>query len=63
MKAMPFASRIVQAFSAFLNSLVSTVEFTQSPTPTTALMLASKVGGLEVKAMFLLSTIHFIRAE
>ena len=38
------------------------VEFTQSPTPTTALMLASKDGVLDVKTMFLLSTIHCIMA-
>ena len=62
MNAMPFVSRIVQAVSAFANSLVPAVEFTQSPTPTTALMLASKDGVLDVKMMFLLSTIHFIMA-
>ena len=59
---MPFVSRIVQAVSAFMYSLVP-VEFTQSPTPTTALMFAPKGGVPDVKTMFLLLTIQFIMPE
>lgn len=36
--------------------------FTQSPTPTTALMLAWKGDALAVRTMFLLATIHRIMA-
>lgn len=53
-------SRIVQATSAFVCPSAPAIEFTQSPTPRAALMLASKGAGPDVKTMFLLATIYFI---
>jgi hypothetical protein len=60
MKAIPFASRIVQAACALANSLTPVVGFTQSPTPATALMLASNDETPDVSTRCLLATIQFI---